>query len=233
MLLALAPPPHNVPVLLELFTSEGCSSCPPADRLLERIDAVQPFPGAHVIVLSEHVDYWNALGWRDPYSSAQFTDRQNAYVERIDPGSGPYTPELVVDGRFGTVGSDDDAIAGAVARAARAQKSALRVSASASGNTIEARIDAAPAADAATLYVAIADERDQSVVTRGENAGRTLTHVAVVRTLESLGAVPARSTVRRTAVIHRPDERHGARIVAFLQDRASGAIVAIGETTLR
>src|SRR4051812_43050802 len=99
-------------VLVELFTSEGCSSCPPADATLSRLEAKQPVPGVQLIVLSEHVDYWNDLGWRDPYSDAQFSDRQGAYGGRI------YTPQAVIDGRADVVGSDEDAIVRAARGAA-------------------------------------------------------------------------------------------------------------------
>jgi hypothetical protein len=135
-----------VPVLLELLTSEGCSSCPPADRLLEVLDQQQPVAGADLIVLSEHVDYWDHLGWRDPFSSTQYSSRQAEYTNRFNL-NGVYTPQLVVDGRFGFVGSDGYEALSAIQEVIREQKIPIAITnVTRDGKHVTAHIEL-PAAD--------------------------------------------------------------------------------------
>jgi hypothetical protein len=242
VLAGLAPPTLparadvRVPVLLELFTSEGCSSCPPADALLEQLDRTQPVAGAELIVLSEHVDYWNALGWKDPFSAKQFTDRQYEYAAQIDEKDGAYTPELIVDGRAGYVGSDADAVTAAIRRAVAAKKSPLDIqSATLEGDRVALRVQAdATQNRSAVLYVALVQEHASSHVLRGENAGRTLSHVGVVRNLTAIGKLPAQNAASRDAAIplEGADASKGLRVVAFVQDARTGAILAVASRSL-
>src|SRR5713101_306312 len=164
----------RVPVLVELFTSEGCSSCPAADDLLARLVRDQPVHGVEILAPSEHVDYWDSLGWKDPYSSAVFTERQQLYASRLRRG-GIYTPQAVIDGRAEVVGSDEAAAAGRVAR--------------------------------------------------GENAGRTLSHVRVVRELRRIGGVDQGAWSGEVQLGAREAR---LRLVAFVQERSSGRVLASG-----
>jgi hypothetical protein len=235
---AAAEGPAPVPVLLELFTSEGCSSCPPADHLLSVLDQ-QPVAGAELIVLSEHVDYWDRLGWKDPFSSPQYTARQQDYASRFK-GDGPYTPQLVVDGRFGFVGSDVRAAESAIHSAIREPKIPIAISQiSRTESRVLARIEV-PAADSsnqnphAVLYVALADDRAESHVARGENAGRSLAHVAVSRALTQVGTVDLSTANDRniTIAIQPGAGVNGWRLVAFLQDPNTGRVIAVAAKKL-
>lgn len=211
------------PVLAEFFTSEGCSSCPPADRLLETLDRTQPVAGAQIIALSEHVDYWNQLGWADPFSSADLTGRQRRYAAKLDP-DGVYTPQLVVDGGVSFVGGDRARALSEIVKAAKRRKAAVRVSnVVRNGNRVSARVDAEMPPGTA-LYLAVADQTASSNVARGENAGHKLNHVSVVRSLTSVkpGEV--------SAALPDGAGANGLRVVAFVQEtktlRVLGAAMA-------
>ena len=226
----------RVPVLLELFTSEGCSSCPPADRLLETLDRTQPVAGADLIVLSEHVDYWDHLGWRDPFSSALNTARQQDYTNKYNL-DGVYTPQLVVDGRYGLVGSDGREVSSAIQRAIREKKIPIAISeVSGDGKQVTARIDL-PASQSlkgtrGVLYVAIADNRTESHVARGENSGRSLAHVAVTRVLKQVGTIELGSATTKDVALPFKPGPSGSRLVAFVQHPRSGHVLAVAAQKL-
>ncbi len=224
----------RVPVLLELFTSEGCSSCPPADRLLELLDQKQPVPGADLIVLSEHVDYWDRLGWKDPFSSSLFSARQQEYSYRLH-GDGVYTPQLVVDGRFGFVGSDGHKAAAAIQEAIRDPKIPITISnASRDRNQVTAHVEITDAHQSLSggrgiLYIALADNHAESHVVRGENAGRALTHVGVTRVLKRVGTFDLGAATDRDITVTIPPEAgvNGSRLVAFIEDIKTGRVLAV------
>lgn len=224
----------RTPVLLELFTSEGCSSCPPADRLLEALDRTQPISGVDLIVLSEHVDYWNSQGWHDPASSGSVTERQSKYANKLHLES-VYTPQLIVDGRSELLGSDADKLKTVVEAAARTEKAPLQVEAlESSGKKSRIRISLQhwPAGESgrAELLVAVASNQMKSQVSAGENAGKLLTHVAVVRSLESLGNISVGTPLNRDVTIPlNSEDLDAVRIVAFIQDTKSQQVLAVAQ----
>ena len=164
LLLAPLAEAQRVPVLAELFTSEGCSSCPPADQLLQRIDRLQPISGAQILVLGEHVDYWNQLGWRDPFSAHANTVRQEGYARGFGT-QGPYTPQMVVDGVTEFVGNDARRATEEIARARSREKIGVHLARTAEG--VQVQID--PAAKGADVWLALADDSGTSQVAAGEN----------------------------------------------------------------
>lgn len=235
-----APPPADgkrTPVIVELFTSEGCSSCPPADALLASLEKTQPVPGAEVIALKEHVDYWNHLGWRDPYSSALFSARQNAYAQTFR-NDAVYTPQMIVDGQTEFSGSQESRARQAIARAARTPKAAVHLQwkpDSASGNTpaleigVEQLVQMTPG-DTAEVYLAITESELHSEVTRGENAGRKLDHFDVVRELKRIGQVKPQAATSFAAEpqvkIASAWKRENLLAVVFVQEARSRRVLA-------
>ncbi len=230
----------RVPVLLELFTSEGCSSCPPADRLLEALDRSQPVAGAELIVLSEHVDYWNRLGWKDPFSSPEYSTRQYGYASKFHLDS-VYTPQLVLDGRVQLVGSDGYGAVSAIENELHEHKIAITISnAVHSGNQVTAHVELAPTelqrgTRTAILCVALADNKAESQVASGENAGRSLAHVAVVRALTQVGRINLERPSAQEVTFSAPPGvgTNGLRLVAFLQDPGSGHVLGVALQKLK
>jgi hypothetical protein len=223
---------RRTPVLVELFTSEGCSSCPPADALLARLEKEQPVAGAEIIVLEEHVDYWEGLGWHDRFSSAQFTERQKAYGARFRLDD-VYTPQMVVAGRQQFVGSDAAAARKAIEQAAAGGSVGLTVSdVKVDGKRVSGVVEAGPAGKG-DLYAALVEPAAATEVKGGENGGRTLRHVGVVRGLRRIGSLQdlAKGQVRFS--IDGPEKMGGMRVVVFAQGTDAGTILGAATVGLR
>ena len=228
----------RTPVLVELFTSEGCSDCPPADALLEKLDRSQPVRNPRLIVLSEHVDYWNDIGWKDPYSSHEFSIRQGDYAHRFRLDSA-YTPQMVVDGDAQFVGTDERRAIQAIEGAAKAEKVPVGLSSvHLEGHTLAVHVESgtlpsSASSKSADVLLALADDSDQSNVRRGENAGRILTHVAVVRSLTELGTVDRGQAFSKEVKVSTENANpQNLRVVVILQEIAAGRILGIGSARL-
>jgi hypothetical protein len=225
-----APDLVSTPVLVELFTSEGCSSCPPADALLSRLGRTQPVRGADIIVLEEHVDYWDRLGWKDPFSSEAATTRQNEYGEAFG-GSQVYTPQMIVDGRTEFVGSSDTDAVRAIRTASQMPKPAVQLSWE-KDDTLAIHIEPMNITgkrDGQQIFLVVAEDMLHSDVKRGENAGRALEHNGVVRQLLSVGKIDAAPAEFSSSVaIHSTREwsRANLRAVVFVQEPHSRHVLA-------
>jgi hypothetical protein len=221
-------------VVVELFTSEGCSSCPPADQLLAELAAEPPFAGVEIVPLGFHVDYWDHLGWRDRFSSPQATERQRRYA-RVRGESTVYTPQMVVNGTLGFIGSDRDEALEAISTAAREKLPtlALRITEATSTSQLTVQIGVeAPAKEHADLVLFLTEDGLSSVVKRGENSGRILSHAAVVRRI--LIAVTLAGDQRREVSFDLdPDwSREQLAVVALFQDRSSRRVLAAARLPL-
>jgi hypothetical protein len=233
-------PAPRTPVLVELFTSEGCSDCPPADALLTRLVKTQPVSGAQVIALEHHVDYWDQQGWRDPFSSPDATARQTAYSASL-PNNGPYTPQMVVDGTAELIGNNSSAALRAIDRAVKSTKTYLDIRWPADmahfGDprpVLEVslgKLGEIPRGDSAEVFLAITEDNLHSDVARGENKGHALDHTNVVRRLDHLGkADPSKDvsfTARPTLNLGKNWNRANLHAVVFVQESKSRHVLAV------
>jgi hypothetical protein len=222
----------GTPVVIELFTSEGCSSCPPADRLLMKFDHEQPIAGADLIVLSEHVDYWNSGGWIDPYSSHEFSERQQRYVSALRVPD-PYTPQAVIDGRFEAVGNNARQLEAAIQDALKEKKIPLGLKAVRSEGGVHVELSTSEVmARGAEVYFAIAEDAVQSKVSAGENGGHLLAHTAVVRSLTKGGKLQGDHAIVSADIKMNARWGKKLRVVAFVADRDGGKILGSAMTEL-
>ncbi len=182
---------QNSAVLVELFTSEGCSSCPPADTLLRQINGTRTVAGQFIVGISEHVTYWNRLGWTDPFSSETYTERQNGYAKRFHLDD-IYTPQMVIDGRQQIVGSNRPELAAALNGKTHKKPVTLKVTFVEQAEdvmTLAFNVDTNRDGGPFGIFLVLTDDKDRSQVLRGENAARTLEHVAVARSLQRVATM--------------------------------------------
>lgn len=226
-----SPTAERVPVVVELFTSEGCSSCPAADATLRELETAQPVPGVEVIALGEHVDYWNRLGWKDPFSSAQFSARQRAYTAHFTEGN--YTPQAIVNGRYELVGSRRQELSQRLTEAARAPHAIVLLTVAAGRVAVQVR-SLPTGTKAAHVILAITETDLSTQVGRGENAGQLLRHAAVVRTLRTLGLVSTSSTFAATVPLSIDPiwKINHLQAVVLVQDISSQHVIGVASLPL-
>ncbi|WP_428310387.1 DUF1223 domain-containing protein [Hydrocarboniphaga sp.] len=212
----------RTPVILELFTSQSCSSCPPAEALAGRLNAEQPIAGVEVLVLAQHVDYWNDIGWKDPYSSASLTDRQRRYAQTLGQPSRVYTPQAIIDGRLDAIGSDESAVIAGLKEAATHPHQMLQFSVARSADQLSLTLAPIDSRNEALRYqVAIVQDGIVTPVGSGENGGRTLREDGVVRSLQTVDP-------KSPPKLSLPKASGGStfRVIAFAQQKRDGRIVA-------
>lgn len=227
------------PVIVELFTSEGCSSCPNADNNLSMLEREQPVANAEIVVLSEHVDYWNRLGWKDPFSSSQFSNRQGEYSQFLGKNGDVYTPQMIVDGIRELPGHDMRAALKAVTEVAGEAKGEVSIKINQfSGErlALDVEIKNLPQIsinDNAIVLLVITQNNLASSITRGENAGRRLTHTGVVRYMQNIGSVVNEDkTLPAVVTLGKDWNSHDLKVIAFVQETGSRRILGANKFNL-
>jgi hypothetical protein len=216
------------PVVVELFTSEGCSSCPPADAILAKLSQMDGTKGPDIIVLGEHVDYWNHPAWTDRFSSHEFTVRQQIYAQHFGLESA-YTPQMVIDGQQQVLGSDATVVAHGIDSALKKDKPATITVAKAGGNAYQVSVQGG--SSKGKVFLAVTEDGLSSEVKGGENGGRTLHHAGVVRELRSIGSLSNGGFQKKVDVPLQHDwNPANLKLVVFLQQGDSGPI--LGATSL-
>lgn len=219
-------------VMLELFTSEGCPTCPPADANLASIEREQSFAGTEVVTLALHVDYWNSVSWKDVYSSPLFSRRQKLYEQalKIDQS---YTPQMVVDGRFEFTGVNMTKARKSITDAAKIQKASIEMTAA--NEKLKIKINDAPAHQDASIFLAITEDKLTSNRKINKTSDKNPAHVSVVRNLTPIGMLTAAQTSLEleTALQIQPDwKRENLKIVVFIQENTSRKILGVSRIGL-
>ena len=216
-------------VLVELFTSEGCSSCPPADKALAFLQEQQPIANAEVIALGFHVDYWDYIGWKDIYAKRDYTKRQQDYAETFRLSSS-YTPQMVVDGSLEFVGNSSNKATNAIASSTQIQKGEVELTRN--GDKLSIKITDLPKHSGSTVFIVIAEDNLSSDIKRGENSGSKLIHQAVVRELSETRLIsPDQSSANfETSVNIKSDwKKQDLKFVVFVQENESKKVIGVNQ----
>ena len=235
-------PASHAPVVVELFTSEGCSSCPSADAFLAKLAEQGPAHKLQIVALEEHVDYWDDQGWRDPFSSHNWTTRQDAYAGVLG-NKNPYTPQIVIDGSVECSGGQQQLAAQKIVQESSQAKTSVTLSQGAAGKpgsdnfSVQiGKLTPSAKGGAAEVWLAITETGLHSSVTRGENAGHELQHAAVVRSMRKIGeAKPDRDVAfsgDAAIPIRNEWKRENLKAVAFIQEKNSLRILGAVEIPL-
>lgn len=211
---------ERLPVVAELFTSQGCASCPPADALLAELATRRG-----VIALSFHVDYWNYLGWKDPFAAREFTERQKRYRQSLGLHYA-YTPQMVIDGQAEGVGSQRETMLRLVAEARVEADAKVPVALSvAEGGALALTIGAAQRAVECEVWLLAVDREKTTDVERGENSGRTLTNTNVVRAVARIGPWYGDSARLSLPALTRPEGGAPDGYAVLIQSTGSARIL--------
>lgn len=217
------------PILLELFTSEGCSSCPPADDWVQKLDSTQPISSAQIIVLSEHVDYWDHDGWKDPFDSAALTERQSAYAHKLGLPD-VYTPQVILDGNTEVHLNDQKEVAQAFEKTDRAPAVSVRIdSVNVDGGVLRGRVqvDGNSQEHRGDVYVVTALDHADTQVLKGENGGHHLSYVAVVEDISKIGKLEKGKNFERdfNLQLKLGSDPRNLRVIAFVQEQNFGSVI--------
>lgn len=218
---------RTTPVLVEIFTAEGCATCPNAERTLEFLRREQPVPGAEIVTLAFHVDYFDRFGWKDRFASREFTVRQELYAKRFRIGE-IYTPQMVVDGRAEFSGTETGLATSAVLEAAKRPKG--KIDLTLDGEVVKVLVSDLPRHKDAVVYFAITEDGLETEVSSGANRGRKLRHSSVVREFRVIGGI-RKKELRFDAAIQMPEtgpRRSARRLIAFVQETATGRVIGVG-----
>lgn len=222
----------KTPVLVELFTSQGCPSCPAADKVLAELETAQPIAGAEIITLAWHVDSWDTFNWKDEFAAPAFTQRQTIYSRAlfINP---IYTPQMFVDGTVYFIGSRQDKATKAIENAVKTAKPEIDLAIS--SEKLSVNIPNLPKHQTATVYLAFTESNLVRKIGSGNNAGKTLVHPSVARRLQALGTIDAQASQFKieTFLQTEPEwKRENVKAVVFVQENATRKIIAVGRIAL-